>query len=471
MTLKRRSGQYWAVEFSGDEVRLCRFSVQGEQVAVEQCQTRAAADFDFKRFREEIGANGAGDADILCALPRHEVFLKPFSVPRSEGIDLGQMTALKLEQSFGNLDLATTFWGYLEGGAADGKKRIQILAGAVSRSYVEQILAQHFGDSQRPAVMECSALAAIRAHLALQATPVCCELVVDCAPDGFSVFVVKDGEVESTHFVPSNHTLDIAVNEIRRLVVLHRGKREQTAIESVCCLGGEVAAQLAAALRTSLGIPVAHGLGPAPAWIANAAALPSGWDREWHRVVGLMALTRASAPAAINFLASVAPRRQAKTLLPALTQMRAPVLVATLVLLLAATVFARRTLVQRREDKMSVIIEKGHQISTDLQHSEQALAILKRYNTERFSLTKLMIEIADLAPPGIMLDTLALNADGSLAITGRCQNYVEGQEFIRKLNESKLFAKAEAPSLRKERDAITFKMTFALEPTVRKVIK
>jgi Tfp pilus assembly protein PilN len=472
MAFKKRNGHYWAVEFAGEQVRLCQFSLHGEQVAVEQCETRPAAGFDFKRFRQESGTNGSVEAVILCAVPRSEVFLKPFVVPRSEEMDLHEVTSLKLEQAIGNLDLATTFWGYLEGGAQDGKKRSQILAAAVSRAYVERILSQHFADSDQPAVMECAALAAVRAYLELRPQATHCELLVDCAADGISVFVVKDGEIESAHFVPSDCSPETAINEIQRLIVLHRGKREQAPIEAITCLGGEMSDHLATAFRQgSLGLPVVNRLGRAPQWITNAEALPADWDRDWHRVVGLIALTRTNAQAAINFLAAQAPRRRARAFLPTLAQLGTPVLALTLVALLGATFLGQRALAKRREVKMTAVVEKGRQISADLQHREQALAILKRYGTERFSLTRLLIELNDVAPPGIVLDTLTLNADGSLTITGRCKSYSEGQEFTRKLNASQSFIKAEAPSLRKEREGIIFKMTFSLSPKVKKVGK
>jgi len=471
VNMKKRNGNYWAVEFAGEQVRLCHFRLRGEQVVMQHCETRPVAGFDFGRFRQESSVDGSGDAEILCAVPRSEVFLKPFVVPRSDDLDLFQAAALKLEQSVGELDSTKTLWGYLAGGTADGHRKMQVLAAAVPRAFVEDLLSRHFTDSDRPAVLECAALAALRAHLAFQPQAVGCELVVDCASDGFSLFVVKAGDIESAHFVPSDRPLDAVVTEIRRLILLHGGKRDSVPVERVTCLGGEVAIQLAAQLQVALGIPVATQLGQAPVWIENSEVLPAEWTRDWHRIMGLVALARPGTQAAINFLASEAPRRRPRGLLSGLTQLRTSLLAVTLVALLVAAFFAHRGLTKRREDGMRTVVQKGRQISADLQRLEQGLIILKRYNTERFSLTDLLFEIAEIAPEGITLDTLTLNADGSLAITGRCQSLSQGQEFARKIDESQLFIKAEAPSLRREREAIMFKMTFSLSPKAKRTVK
>jgi len=468
---RKRSGNYWAVEFAGEQVRLCHFRLRGKQVAVHHCETRPVAEFDFGRFRQENPANGSSDAEILCAVPRSEVFLKPFTVPRSEETDFRQMTALKLEQSVGELDPARTLWGYFTGGTPDGKKRIRVLAAAVPRAFIEELLSRHFTNSERPTIVECAALAAVRAHLAFQPQTVHCELVVDCASDGFSFFVLRESEIESVHFVPSDRPLETVVAEIRRLILLHGGKRESAPIESATCLGGQAAEQLVAALQTTMDIPVVSRLGRTPSWVENAENLPADWDREWHRVAGLMALARTGIQAAINFLAAEAPERRALSVMSLFEQLRSPILVMTLVALLGATFLGHRALSKRRVAKMTEIVQKGRQISADLQRHEQALAILKRYSGERFSLTNLLVEIAQIAPTGITLDTLTLNADNSLALTGRCQSYGEVQTFATKLNQSQLFTKAEVPSRRRERDGVTFKMTFSLTPKAKKVVK
>jgi len=468
--MKKRNGRYWAVELAGEQVRLCRFHVEGEQVVVDECETRPAADFDFERFRQEKAAERSRDARILLAVPRSEVLLKPFVAPRGEQVDLSKITALKLEQALGALDPATTLWGYTEDGTADGGKRARVMAAAISRSYVEDLLARLFKEGDRPAVVECGALAAVRAHRALQPQPLHCEVVVDCAPDGMSLFVIQEGVIESAHFIPGNRPLEAAVNEIRRLIVFLRGKRESTIVEAVTCLGGETAEGLAAELRRELEIPIASRLEPS-CWIASSEALPADWNCQWHRVIGMMQAARNGRYEAINFLALEAPRGRVSPFQPLLEQLGTPFLAVGLVGLMAATFFVNHWLGDRRDGIMDRVIGRSRQITADLQRSEKALLILKKYSTERFSLTKILVEIADIAPPRITLDTLTLNADGSLAITGRCRSYSEGQEFMRKLNASDLFTKAEAPSLRKERDSITFKMTFSLSPKVRKVNK
>ena len=468
---KKRNGNYWAVEFAGEEVRLCCFNVHDEQVEVLQCETRPMAEFDFTRFSHENATAKPGDTHVLCAVPRSEVLLKPFIVPRGEGADLHRITALKLEQSLGGLDTNTTLWGFMENGASADGKRAHVLAAAIPRSYVEGLISQHFTNSERPAIVECGALAAVRAHLALRPEPAHSEVVVDCAPEGLSLFVLQGGMVESAHFVPGNRPLETAISEIRRLVLFLRGKQDSATIGSVTCLGGETAERMAAELSHSLDIPVTCQLASRPSWISNAEALPADWDREWHRIVGLIQMVRAGAASAINFLATEAPRLRVNPLVAAVGHLRTPFLALTLAVMLGGTFFAHRALTGRREALMGDVIKRGHEITGNLQRNEQALTILRRYGAERFALTKILFEIANIAPEGVTLDTLTLSADGSMAITGRCQSYGQGQEFTRKLNASDLFYKAEAPSLRRERDGITFKMTFALGPKARKVVK
>jgi len=468
---KKRNGNYWAVEFAGEEVRLCRFNVQGEQVEVLQCEKRPMAEFDFTRFSHENATTRPGEAQILCAVPRSEVLLKPFIIPRGEGADLRRITALKLEQSLGGLDVNTTLWGFMENGAADDNKRAHVLAAAIPRSYVEGLISQHFTNSERPAMVECGALAAVRAHVAQRPEPAHSEVVVDCAPEGLSLFVLKGAMVESAHFVPGNRSLEAAINEIRRLVLFLRGKQDSVAIGAVTCLGGETAERLAAELRRALDIPVTCQLGSRPSWISNPDVLPADWDSDWHRIVGLMQMVRAGVASAINFLATEAPRARVNPLAAVVGHFKTPFLALTLAVLLGATVLAQRTMSGKRGALMGEVIKRGREITGNLQHNEQALTILKRYGAERFALTKIMFEVATIAPEGVTLDTLTLNADGTMAITGRCQSYGQGQEFTRKLNTSDLFHKAEAPSLRRERDGITFKMTFALSPKARKAVK
>jgi len=466
-----RNGNYYAVEFAGETVRLCRFRVAGERVAVGECETRPADGFDFSRIRGGGERSRPGGVRVLCAVPRSEVFLKPFTLPRSDGMDIGKVAALKLEQSVAGLDSGETLWGYTETPVENGAKRTAVLAAAISRSYVEGLLERHFPDSERPEVVECGALAAVRAHLAVRARPVRCEVVADCASDGLSLFVLKGGVIESAHFVPADQPLSEAVNEIFRLVLFMRSKREGAEVERVVCLGGPEAGDLVAALRERLEIPVADRIEQAPAWIENAGALPDGWEREWHRVIGLIELARRGGTEAINFVAGERPSVAARPLLPALEQVGTPVLAVAFAALLAVGFFTQRAFSHRRERLMSQVIERGRTIGADLQRSEKVLAILKRYRTERFSLAKVFFELAKLAPPGVTLSSLTLNPDGSVSVTGRCKRYTDGQEFARKLNESGFFTSAVTSSLRRERSGIVFKTTFSLTPTARRTAR
>jgi len=122
----------------------------------------------------------------------------------------------------------------------------------------------------------------------------------------------------------------------------------------------------------------------------------------------------------------------------------------------------------RRESLITRVIERGRQVGADLKRNEQALTILKRYRNERFSSTRLLVEMAEFAPTGITLDTLTINPDGSMLVTGGCKKFAEGQEFARKLNESDLFESAQTMSLRRERDKIIFKTTFNLTAKARR---
>lgn len=471
MASKKQSGQYWAVEFAGDQVRLCGFEVEGERVAVHRCESRPAADFDFAHFRDENGWDRSGSARILCAVPRSEVLLKPFDTVRSEQIDLEKVTALKLEQSLGGLDANATMWGFIENGVTEDGKRAHVLAAAIPRPYVEGLIQKHFPNAGRPQTLECGALSAVRAHVANRQQAPRCELVVDCAPDGFSLFVLHEGVIESAHFIPGNRTFESVAMEIRRLVAFGTTKRDSVPVESVTCLGGDVAQRLSDDLRGAFDIPITARLGTVPQWIQNTDMLPADWVTDWHRVVGLMAIAQAHQPAAINFLAAEAPRRQVHPLVAAVTQLRTPVLAVLLVGLVAGVFLMHGVMARRRDTIMDLVIERGQQITTDLQRNEQALSILKKYGIERFSLMKILTEIAEVAPQGVTLDSLTLNPDGSLTLQGRCQGMSEGQEFVRKLNASPTFVKAEAPSLRKDQRGIAFKMTCSLEPRIRKASK
>jgi Tfp pilus assembly protein PilN len=151
---------------------------------------------------------------------------------------------------------------------------------------------------------------------------------------------------------------------------------------------------------------------------------------------------------------------------------RTPLLVVTLAALLVATFRVHGVLAHRREATMEKVIQRGGQIAGDLQRNRQGLDILKKYSAERFSLMNILVEIANQAPDGVTLDTLTLSADGTMALTGRCRSYVEAQEFTRKMDDSELFGKASAPSLRRDpQQGIIFKMTLALSPKARKAGK
>ncbi|MCX8036842.1 MAG: PilN domain-containing protein [Candidatus Sumerlaeia bacterium] len=465
--MKKRNGRYWAVELGSDPVRLCRFRVQDEKVTVEEWQTQPAAEFDFGRFCREKTDRRRGET-ILCTVPRSEVLLKPFVGPRGDQVDIRKITALKLEQALGELDENKTLWGYVEDGTTDEGKRTHVMAAAISREYVQSLLERHFPNGERPTYVECGALAGLRAHLALRPHPLACEIVADCAADGTSLFVIMDGIIESAHFVPGNRPVEAVGNEIRRLILYLRGRRESIQVESVVCLGGEAAKELADDLRRTLDIPVVNRLERAAEWVANADALPPDWAESWHRVVGLIRAALSGTGEAINFLAMEAPRRGAQPLLPALAKIQTPVLILLMIGLLLATVFVQRAANHQREAIMDKVIQRARLISADLQHSEQSLAILRRFAADKFPMTRLLVEIAEIAPQGVTLDTLSLNPDGSLSLTGRCKTYTDVQEFTRKVTASDFFVRADAPSSRKDREGVTFKMTFALNPKYKK---
>lgn len=467
MTLTKRNGSYWAVEFTGDQVRLCCFRALGPRVVVEACETRPAEAFDFAGFCQEHKAHGSSEAVILCAVPRSEVLLKPFTLPRSGGVDLRKVTALKLEQSVSGLDPKSTLWGYMEDGAESAARHTHVLAAAISRGYVDTLMGRHFANGEHPALVECAALSAVRAHQSLSAERLRCELVVDCAPDGFSIFVLKEGVVDSAHLVPAGRPIEAVVAEIRRLILFLRGKRDGTPVEAVSCLG-ESAGPLAAALQEHVDLPVACGLVRPPQWIDNVQSLPEDWERDWHRVIGLIELVRSDDAAAINFLGEVGPGRAARAMLPALERFRTSLLAGALAVMLACAVFGQRMLSHRRETLKARIVNLAGKVTADLQRQEQARTTLNRYRSERLAMSHLFFELAELAPSGITLSTLTINPDGRVDVTGRCRRMAEADEFARKLNESSLFTAAETPSRRRERDRFVFKIAFKLTPASRR---
>ncbi|MBM3334825.1 PilN domain-containing protein [Candidatus Sumerlaeota bacterium] len=463
---------YWAVEFTGEQVRLCCFRAHGSHVEIKQCQTRPVEGFDFAEFRAESGVDRSGDAEILCAVPRSEVLLKPFVVPRSDKIDLHRVASLKLEQLLAGLDWGATLWGYAEDGQDADGKHTRVVAATVSRSYVEGLIGQYFGNAEQPVFVECAALAALRAYRACRTETARCELVADCAPEGASVFLLIGGTVESAHFIPAHRSLEVAVNEICRLALPVHGKRDEVPVEVVTCLGGEMAERLADELRNTLTVPIHVGLERPASWIADPSALPREWNVEWHRIAGLIEVALAGGDRAINFVASAAPRQRTGLVRTVVGQVRATALIFSFVGLVAASFFVHRAIAEHRENVMDQVIERGQGITADLFHKEQALKILTAYRDHRYELTKILFSLAlELAPQGVTLDSLTLNSDGSIGIMGRCRSYAEGQEFVRKLNDSKLFTKAQLPTQRRDRDFVTFKLQCSLTPAARKSSK
>jgi hypothetical protein len=509
MTGKKRDQQFWAIEFAGEQVRLCRFDVHGERVAVKLCETRPSRDFDFPAF-EAQAADDHGETRILCTVPRNEVMIKPFVVPRGEGIDLRKVTALKLEQSIANLESGATLWGLVDMGAPE-EKRAHVLTAAVSREYIDGLVGTHFTNEERPATIECAALAALRAHQAGEKTPLACELFIDCAPDGISVFLLKGGLVDSTHFIAASRTLEEAFGEIRRLVLFMRRGEAQSGrsgpggpgglsglsgqsgssglsglpqthtastastastsspFQAITCLGGSSADQLALMLREALGLPVADRLEGARRHIDRNDSLPADWETSWHRIVGLIELAREGGPArAINFVAFEGPKRKTRTRVPGLERISTTALAIVFVGLLAATFFVNRSFNRTREGLMQKVIVKSNAISGELQRNEQTLARLKRYQAEKYSVAAIIFKLAEVAPGNITLDQLALLPKGPSNLMGRCPQFSEGQELARKMNESNLFAQAATSSLRKERDRVVFKTTFVLTAEARR---
>jgi hypothetical protein len=451
-----KNGQHWAIEFAGDTVRLCRFRVAGERVAVEECATYTADDFSS----EQVG--GRSDASILCAVPRSEVLLKPFVLPRGGGVDMSKVAGLKLEQSVAGADFDTMLWGCVEEKPPGGDERSHVLAAAISQEFVNGLLERHFPDSQRPAVVECSALSAVRAHVADRDAPAACEILIDCAHDGLSVFVLRGGTIDSTHLLSAGQPLEAAVNEIQRLILFLRGRRGSAPVEAVTCLGGERAQQLAKALRALIDIPVGDAIERTPAWLEGSEVLPADWASAWHRIQGLIELARSEDAATINFLAKAAPRRATRSLVPALDQLGTPALALVLVALLVASVLGQRALAQRRDALMTRVINRGRALGTELERREQSLAILKRYDKERYSLVEVFAELYECVPKTIKLNNLTMLPDGKFSVTGYCKKLPEPQEFAHHLNESEIFHQATTTSERVEGKKVTFKTTFSL---------
>jgi hypothetical protein len=399
------------------------------------------------------------------------VLIHPFKIPRSRDVDLRRVASLKVEQSVGDLDAGKTLWGFVEHKSADTNARMNILAAAVSREYIDDVLGRHFGDADRPVLVECAALAALRAHLALRSSVLGGEIVIDCAPDVISIFVLRNGAIESAHVVPANRPFDAVVNEIRRLMIFLQSKRRGASVEAVTCLGGAVAERLAAQLGRMFTVPVAACLAQPPAWIEPTDALPEDWTREWHRVIGLIELVRDADQTGINFLAGAARQRRLEPLLPALEKIRTAALAMALAGLLVGAVLIQRVTAERRETLVTRVIERGRDVAPELQRNQQVLSILRQYNAERYALSEVLFAFAESTPNGIVFDSLTMNPDGTISVVGTCKRYIDGQEFARQLNESDLFTLAQTVSLRREKDKVVFKTTFRLTPTARRIAK
>lgn len=467
MNGKKRNGTCWAVEFDGDRVRLCGFTVQDERAFVKHCEVVPAEEFKFHEMCGDSSGQNGGEVKILCAVPRSEVFLKPFAFPRTEGVDIRRIAALKLEQSVADLDPSTTLWGMSEERLPGESRKVRVLAATIARRYVDEMLDAHFAD-ERPGLVECGALAAARAHLAGRAEPAACELLVDCSADGLSVFVLRHGVVDVAHFVPADRPLRIALSQIRRVILALSGDASDSPIEAVTCMGGGQAKELAAALQPTLDIPVRDRIESVPGIVDGGAGLPPDWTQNWHRVIGLILSVTGDRFSPINLLAVKKPRRHVSLAIPGIEGIRTSVLVVTLLALVVGAFVVKRFISNRREVLMSKVIAVGREVTSDLESQEKAVQRLKAYKARRFSLFRVLAELHELAPPGITLDNLTINPDGSMSVTARGKKLSEGQEFASKLNESEFFESAETPSQRRDGKQAVFKTTFKLTSLARR---
>jgi hypothetical protein len=458
---KKKNGHYWAIEFCGERVRVCRFRAEEDDVEIKRCVMLPVEDFHLSKYAESAGIEWEPDDPVLCAVPRSEVLLKPFVIPKSGDADVRNVALLKLEQSVSDLNPETTLWGFMEQPDPENPRRVQVLAGTISRAYIGDLQEKHFAGGFLPALVECGALSAVRAHLAEREEPVGCELLVDGAPDGLSIFMLQKGVIELAHFVPSGRPTRMALTEIRRVILTRSGEGE--AVERVVCLGGKAAEEIAGSLRESLSIPVIEQLeGTIGGTPADSEVLPEDWGHHWHRVAGLVEYARTEKPRAINFVGAQKRRRLPKVEIPGVEGMRTSVLVLSLVALLVAGFLVHRAVAARHDALVNRVIAMGRKATADLEVQTETLERLKRFRAEQYSLKSVLFELHERVPDGVTLDSLSMNADGTFSITGRGKNLNDGQEVAARLNESEFFESADTISNRKDGKQFIFKTNFKL---------